>query len=145
MPHASENVIKTRLYLRRAACNFTINKQHLILEMIDKLHVFREQDATLTKNKMDLLWEIIQLDPNHEIHNSDVTPDLIRHLEVHQKQHINITKTVITRLIQHETTRRQQASIANVFLTLCDTLPTDEQTLLNDLELGFPAATNLTH
>ena len=123
-------VIKTLLYLDREACDFELKKQHITVKMIDILHVFRETKASLTASTMNMLWQVIQLDPHGEINNRDITPELIMHLEIQQENNIHITQKSVTQLIQYETTRKQQASIANAFLSLCDILPTHDQTLL---------------
>jgi hypothetical protein len=124
------NVIKVLLYLDREACDFQLNKEHVTADMINKLHGFCKKKACLTADKMDVLWQIIQFDPNKEIASSDITPELIMHLEMHQKQNIKITKESVTQLIHYETTRKEQANISNAFLSLCDMLPTDDKTLL---------------
>ena len=124
------DVTKTLLYLDREACDFPLKKEHITAKMIDTLHGFRERKAALTAHTMDMLWHVIHLDPSNKIKNNDITPDLIMHLEMEQNQGIKITKKRIMKLIHHETTRQEQANIVNVFDSLCDTLPTDDTTLL---------------
>ena len=124
-------VIKTLLYLDREACDFHLNKQHITPCMLEKLHLFREQKTSLSENKMNLLWTITQLDPTHEINDNEITPDLIRHVEIMQKQNLEITKERLINVIQRDVLRRAQPSLPSVFLDLCSSLPTQEDTLLH--------------
>ena len=136
------DVIKTLLYLDREACDFQLNKEHVTADMINKLYDFCEKKACLTADTMDVLWQIIQHDPNHEISNSDITPELVMHLKMKQEQGIKITKERVTQLIHYETTRSEQANISNAFDSLCDILPTDDQTLLASWEAEASAQSN---
>jgi len=131
------DVIETLLYLDREACDFQLDKRYVTPELIEKLYKFREERAPLSHHKIYLLWIITQLDPSHEIENADITPDLIRHLEIFQKQQLSITKETLVQLITREKIRQHQPSIPTAFLGLCDSLPTQEHALLNAFGLGF--------
>lgn len=132
--YITAKTIQVLLYLDREACDFQLRQEYIIPNMIEKLDTFYQEKAVLTANKLDILWQIIQFDPNHEISNSDITPELIMHLEMKQEQGIPLTKEIVLQLIQYEHDERKQRKkneISHVFSSLCDLLPTDDAALLD--------------